>query len=368
MAITIDIDTARPYQVHVGTFLLEQTGPLVRATAGGSRAVIVTDTNVGPLYQMPVKQSLESAGYEVSICTFEAGEAHKRAETYVAILEFVAEHELSRSDVIVALGGGVVGDVAGFVAATYMRGCNFVQIPTSLLAMVDSSVGGKTAIDLAAGKNLAGAFWQPRVVIADVGCLATLTPEQFADGCGEVVKHAVIADPELFAELEKTPLTLELLNRDVARVALIIARNIDIKRAVVVADERETNQRKLLNFGHSAGHAVEACEHFKLGHGNCVSIGMGIITRAAALHGICDAELPSRIEELCARHGLKTRCDLDADAVFAEALHDKKRAGDTIDLVIPHDIGRCRIDRTPLSTFHDLIAEGLGQKGDVSAC
>lgn len=202
MAITIDIDTARPYQVHVGTFLLEQAGPLVRATAGGTKAVIVTDTNVGPLYQMPVKQSLEASGYEVSICTFEAGEAHKRAETYVAIMEFVAEHELSRSDVIVALGGGVVGDVAGFVAATYMRGCKFVQIPTSLLAMVDSSVGGKTAIDLAAGKNLAGAFWQPSVVIADVGCLATLTPEQFADGCGEVVKHAVIADPELFAELE----------------------------------------------------------------------------------------------------------------------------------------------------------------------
>ena len=140
MAITIDIDTARPYQVHVGTFLLEQAGPLVRATAGGTKAVIVTDTNVGPLYQMPVKQSLEASGYEVSICTFEAGEAHKRAETYVAILEFVAEHELSRSDVIVALGGGVVGDVAGFVAATYMRGCKFVQIPTSLLAMVDSSV------------------------------------------------------------------------------------------------------------------------------------------------------------------------------------------------------------------------------------
>ena len=189
-------------------------------------------------------------------------------------------------------------------------------------------------------------------------------------GAGEKYRKKARAEElaELFAELEKTPLTLELLNKDVARVALIIARNIDIKRAVVVADERETNQRKLLNFGHSAGHAVEACEHFELGHGNCVSIGMGIITRAAALHGVCDAALPGRIEELCARHGLKTRCDLDADAVFAEALHDKKRAGDTIDLVIPHDIGRCSIDRTPLSTFHDLIAEGLGQKGDASAC
>lgn len=368
MAITIDVDTARPYQVHVGTFLLEEAGALVRSAAGGERAVIVTDTNVGPLYQTPVKQSLEKAGYTVDICTFEAGEAHKRAETYVGILEFVAEHELTRSDVIVALGGGVVGDVAGFVAATYMRGCQFVQIPTSLLAMVDSSVGGKTAIDLAAGKNLAGAFWQPRVVIADVGCLATLSAEQFADGCGEVIKHAVIADPELFEELEKTPLTLELLMSDVARVALIIARNIDIKRAVVVADERESNQRKLLNFGHSAGHAVEACEHFELGHGNCVSIGMGIIARSAALRGICPAELPQRIEELCRRHGLKTRCDLAADDIFAEALHDKKRRGDTIDLVIPHDLGRCSIDTTPLSTFRDIIAEGLGEKGDNAAC
>ena len=367
MAITIDVDTPNPYKVHVGTFLLEQTGELVRATAGGERAVIVTDTNVGPLYQAPVKKSLEDAGYAVAVCTFAAGEEHKRADTYISILEFVAEHELGRGDVIVALGGGVVGDVAGFVAATYMRGCKFVQIPTSLLAMVDSSVGGKTAIDLAAGKNLAGAFWQPSVVIADIGCLATLTPEQFADGCGEVVKHAVIADPELFAELEKTPLTLELLMNDVARVALIVARNIDIKRAVVVADERESNQRKLLNFGHSAGHAVEACEHYELGHGNCVSIGMGIISRAAALNGICDEELPARIEDLCRRHGLKTRCDLTADQIFAEALHDKKRSGDSIDLVIPHAIGRCSIDRTPLETFRTLIAEGLGEKED-SAC
>ena len=304
------------------------------------RVAVVTDAGVPAEYAQRVADQCRDA----KIITVPQGEASKSMKILESVLHQMLEFNMGRGDLVIAVGGGVVGDVAGFVAATYMRGCKFVQIPTSLLAMVDSSVGGKTAIDLAAGKNLAGAFWQPSVVIADVGCLATLTPEQFADGCGEVVKHAVIADPELFAELEKTPLTLELLNRDVARVALIIARNIDIKRAVVVADERETNQRKLLNFGHSAGHAVEACEHFELGHGNCVSIGMGIITRAAALHGICDAELPDRIEKLCARHGLKTRCELSADAVFAEALHDKKRAGDTIDLVIPHDIGRCSID------------------------
>ena len=360
MVISVSLG-AQSYPIILDSGVLAHAGEHL---ALARRVLVVTDSGVPEEYA----ETVAGACRQARICTVPAGESSKNMGSYQQLLGEMLALGMDRGDCVAAVGGGMVGDLAGFAAATYMRGCKFVQIPTSLLAMVDSSVGGKTAIDLAAGKNLAGAFWQPSVVIADVGCLATLTPEQFADGCGEVVKHAVIADPELFAELEKTPLTLELLNRDVARVALIIARNIDIKRAVVVADERETNQRKLLNFGHSAGHAVEACEHFELGHGNCVSIGMGIITRAAALHGVCDAALPGRIEELCARHGLKTHCDLDADAVFAEALHDKKRAGDTIDLVIPHDIGRCSIDRTPLSTFHDLIAEGLGQKGDASAC
>lgn len=356
---SIDIDTSRPYRVHIGTFLLEQAGPLIAEACGGERAVIVTDSNVGPLYAPIVEKSLREAGYEVSTFTFEAGEERKRAATYIAILEFIAEHELSRSDCIVALGGGVAGDMAGFAAATYMRGCKFAQIPTSLLAMVDSSVGGKTAIDLEAGKNLAGAFWQPGVVIADIGCLATLSPEQFADGCGEVIKHALIADPELFSELEKTPLTLELLSSDVNRVALIVARNIDIKRAVVVADERETSARKLLNFGHSIGHAVEACENYRLGHGNCVSIGMGMIARSSALRGICPPELPGRLCALTAAHGLETRCERGAEELFACALHDKKRAGGTIDLVIPHEIGACTIETTPLDEFRTIIEEGL---------
>ena len=185
-----------------------------------------------------------------------------------------AAHGMDRSDLIVALGGGVVGDVAGFVAATYMRGIDYVQVPTTLLAMVDSSVGGKTAIDLPAGKNLAGAFWQPRAVIADIGCLATLSEAQFADGCGEVVKHAAIADADLFAELEATPLTLDLLKSDLDRAAWLIARNVDIKRAVVAADEREAGMRKMLNFGHTIGHGIEAAERYRLGHGTCVGIGM----------------------------------------------------------------------------------------------
>lgn len=360
----LDVDTGRPYRVHIGTYLLEQVGAVARNAAGGNKAVIVTDSNVGPLYAQPVRLSLEKAGYTVDVFTFEAGEEHKRLTTISDILEFMAVKQLTRKDIVVALGGGVVGDMAGFAAASYMRGIEFIQVPTSLLAMVDSSVGGKTGVDLAAGKNLAGAFWQPAAVLADVGCLNTLSPQQFADGCGEVIKHGVIADAELFEELEKTPLTLELLQKDVDRVSLLVARNIDIKRAVVAADERETGQRKLLNFGHSIGHAVEACEEYKLGHGNCVAIGMCAMSRASASLGFCDGEVADRIWDLCQRHGLETACRFTDDQVYHEALHDKKRSGDAIDIVIPHRIGACSIESVALEYFHDLIRRGLTTEGD----
>lgn len=360
---TIHVDTGRPYDVVIGTRLLEDAGARIRAVSGGTRAVIVTDSNVGPLYAHIVAASLADAGFATATFTFEAGEERKRAATYLDLLEFIAEAELTRGDVVVALGGGVTGDLTGFAAATYMRGIAYVQMPTSLLAMVDSSVGGKTAIDLEHGKNLAGAFWQPILVLADVGCLGTLEPDQFADGCGEVVKHGVIRDPELFAQLERTPLTHDLLMRDLGLVAAIVARNVAIKRDVVAADEREQGLRKLLNFGHSIGHAVEAAENYQLGHGSCVAIGMVAITRAAAAEGACDPTLADRIAQLCARHGLPTATDRTVDELFDAALHDKKRAGESIDLVIPHAIGSCTIERTPLTAFRELIANGIGTTG-----
>ena len=355
----IPVHTGRPYEVRVGTFLLEQVGPLLRERCAGERAAIVADSNTGPLYLEIVRASLAETGFETCAFTFKAGEASKRAGTYVDALEFLASHELGRGDAVVALGGGVVGDLAGFAAATYLRGIAYAQVPTSLLAMVDSSVGGKTAIDLEAGKNLAGAFWQPALVAADVGCLATLTAEQFADGCGEVIKHGVIADPELFGVLEVTPLTPDLLHANVPAVETIVARNVEIKRDVVDADEREAGARKLLNFGHSIGHAVEKLEGFRLGHGTCVAIGMVAIARAAVAAGACEPGLPDRIDAVCRAHGLDTSCRWGADEVFEAALHDKKRAGDAIDLVIPHAVGDCTIERTPLSEFRRLIAAGL---------
>lgn len=359
-AYTIDVDTPQPYQVHIGTFLLEEAGTIAHDVCPrAERALIITDSNVGPLYATPAQESLKAAGLSTSVATFEAGEAHKRIDTYAALLERCAEEQLTRSDVIIALGGGVTGDMAGFTAATYMRGIDFIQIPTSLLAMVDSSVGGKTAIDLSAGKNLAGAFWQPKAVIVDVGCLGTLTDEQFADGCGEVVKHAVIADADLFEALEQTPLTPALLKSDLGRVAYLIARNIDIKRAVVVADERESNLRKLLNFGHSIGHGVEAAEDFRLGHGTCVGIGMVAIASASVTAGVCAEDVPGRICTLLQAHGLSLDFSATSERIYDEALHDKKRAGDTIDLIVPRNIGAVAHSITPLDEFRRILEVGL---------
>ncbi len=364
---TVDVPASTPYRVHLGTRLLEASGQIVREAAGGEKVVIVTDSNVGPLYAGIVEQSLVAAGYEAFTFTFPAGEEHKRAETLLAALEFMAERELDRRDVVVALGGGVTGDMGGLAAALYMRGIALAQMPTSLLAMVDSSVGGKTAIDLAAGKNLAGAFWQPRVVIADVGCLGTLTPEQFADGCGEIVKHAMICDPELFCALELTPPTYDyLVSGGMARIEEIVARNIEIKRDVVAADEREGGARKLLNFGHSIGHAVEACAAYRLGHGTCVAIGMCMITRAAVRAGACAPEVLARLEALLGACGLETACSFSAEELYACALHDKKRRGGAIDLVIPHAVGACSIETVALEDFAALIAQG--EKNGGSAC
>ena len=359
-AYTLDIDTELPYKAHIGTFLLEQVGQIAReAVPGAGRALVVTDSNVGPLYGAPVMDGLEAAGFAAELTAFEAGEKSKTVETLSMVLERAASAGLTRGDVIVALGGGVVGDVAGLAAATYMRGIALIQVPTSLLAMVDSSVGGKTAVNLGAGKNLAGVFWQPSAVVADIGCLGTLADAQFADGCAEVVKHALIADAELFEELERTSLTPELLKTDLARVAWLIARNIDIKRAVVVQDEREAGIRKLLNFGHSIGHGVEAAEGYRLGHGACVGIGMVAIASASVTAEICPYDVPERIARLLKAHGLSLAFDAEPERVYEEALHDKKRSGDLIELVVPRGVGAAALAPTPVDEFRRILEVGL---------
>ena len=356
----VDVRTpSRAYEVHVGTGLLDQTGALVRQAAGGRVACVVSDSHVAPLYAGRVRASLEAAGYETQLVTFPAGERHKTVETWAGIVEGLAQAGMARDDVVVAVGGGVTGDMAGFAAACYMRGCAVAQVPTSLLAMVDSSVGGKTAVDIPAGKNLCGAFLQPHVVVADVSCLGTLSPELFADSCGEVIKHGVLADPQLFDELAERPLTQAVgALLDVERLERVVTRNVQIKRDVVNADERERGLRQTLNLGHTLGHAIEAASGYALGHGSSVAAGLCCVARATAALGLCDPELPRAIERCVAAHGLPTGTRLSADEVYRWALADKKRHGSTINVVLPLAIGRCEVRTLSLDEFAELVRLG----------
>ncbi len=355
----VPVDTpSRSYRVHVGQGILQEVGPLVREASGGGVAAVVSDSNVAPLYADKVLASLESAGYRTALVTFPAGEANKRLHTLGDILEGLAEAELSREDVVVALGGGVTGDMAGLAAAMYLRGCKVAQVPTSLLAMVDSSVGGKTAVDLEAGKNLAGAFFQPSVVVADVDCFDTLSHELFTDSCGEVIKHGVIRDAALFQEVAASPINRDGATKD--ELARIVAANVAIKRDVVVEDECERGLRQILNFGHTIGHAIEAASDFQLGHGSSVAAGMCCVARAAERRGWCSPEVSRAIVDAVRAYGLPTDTALDHKTIFGFATHDKKRHGSTVNLVVPVELGRVEVKKLSLEELREVIDLGCG--------
>jgi 3-dehydroquinate synthase len=298
------------------------------------RALLVSDTRVTPLYAAQAAASLEAAGYRCSMHVFEAGEAHKRLATVEGMYAALATHGLGRGDVIVALGGGVVGDMAGFAAATWMRGIRFVQAPTTLLAQVDSSVGGKTAVDTRAGKNLVGAFWQPSLVVADVDTLDTLPPAAFADGMAEVVKTACIRDAALLAKLEaKTP------RGDAPELEAVIARCVDIKRAIVEEDERDAGVRGLLNFGHTVGHALERYSDYTLSHGSAVAVGMVVMARAGESLGVTVPGTAARLTRVLTAYGLPTHTDARPSDWAPLMMADKKRHGEKIDLVLLREMG-----------------------------
>lgn len=349
---------SRAYDAHVGVNILDDAGELVRASAGGGVAAVISDSNVAPLYAERVLESLRAAGYETALVTFPAGEEHKRLATLEVMLEELANAGLTREDVVVALGGGVTGDMAGLAAAMYLRGIKVAQIPTSLLAMVDSSVGGKTAVDLAAGKNLAGAFFQPHVVLADVACLHTLSHDLLTDSCGEVVKHGVLCDPELFDNICEVP--VNAAGSDDERLARIVARNVAIKRDVVNADEKERGLRQTLNLGHTLGHAIEAASNFELGHGSSVAAGLCCVSRAAERLEWAEPGITRQIEQACRAHGLPTDTEFDHETIFEYATRDKKRRGSTITLVVPVRIGKVTLRKVTLRELREVIELGCG--------
>ena len=342
---TIQVPTSKEYAVKIGSGLLETLGAEAAAICKPGTAAIVSDSNVWPLYGEMAERGLQNAGFNTVHFVFPAGEERKNGETYLQLLNFLAENQLTRSDLIVALGGGVVGDLAGFTAATYLRGIAYVQVPTTLLAAVDSSVGGKTAIDLAAGKNLCGAFYQPHLVLCDTDTLQTLPQDIFRDGCAEVIKYGVLYDSQLFSYLEEAGLSFDRES--------IIARCVELKRNVVMEDEFDRGGRMQLNLGHTIGHAIETKSNFAISHGQAVSIGMAIVARGSRCP---DA---GRIQNCLSAFGLPTRTEFTSSELFTAALSDKKRSGDTVNLIIPRQIGRCDIVRTPICELPSLIEAGL---------
>ena len=343
---TIHINASKSYDVIIGSNLLDNIGQQLNFTLKKvCKIAIISDSNVFPLYGSIVSESLVNSGFEVISYTFPAGESSKTADTYLEILNFLAENQLTRSDAILALGGGVTGDMAGFAAATFLRGIPYIQVPTSLLAMVDSSVGGKTAIDLPAGKNLVGAFYQPRIVICDLNTLNTLPESVFCDGCAEVIKYGVLYDAKLFAHLESEGLAFD-------REA-VISRCIELKRNVVAEDEFDNGARQKLNLGHTIGHGVEAQSNFAVTHGQAVAIGMAIISKAHC------KTIYSRLVSVLQKFNLPTATDFTAKQLFASALSDKKRSGGTVNLIVPENIGKCKIIPTPIDELESLIEEGL---------
>lgn len=348
---TIPVHTSPAYEVVIGGGLLSTCGQRLRELLGLCHVAVVTDSTVAPLYLNPVSSSLREAGFAVSTYVFPAGEAHKNFETLSGILEFLAEERLTRTDCVIALGGGVTGDMAGFAAATYLRGTRCVQIPTTLLSAVDSSVGGKTAIDLKAGKNLAGAFLQPAAVLCDTDCLRSLPADVFADGAAEAIKTGVLCDESLFALFEDGTLT--------AAPETVIARCVAYKAGVVERDEKEQNERRLLNLGHTVGHAIEKCSGYAIPHGHAVAAGLSIIARSAEKLGWTDEPIANRIAACLAKNGLPTDTDFSAADLAHAASADKKRAGGDITLVIPKKIGVCELKKVPVGELQPIISSGL---------
>ncbi|MBE6557146.1 MAG: 3-dehydroquinate synthase [Ruminococcaceae bacterium] len=349
--ITIHVNTAKPYDVLIGNGLLDRAGELCAPVVAPCRACIVTDDTVAALYADRLDKSLTKAGYRTVRFVFPHGEESKSTEMLVALWEFLAEQRLTRSDCLFALGGGVVGDLCGFAAATYLRGIRFIQLPTTLLAAVDSSVGGKTAVDLRAGKNLVGAFHQPALVLCDPQTLHTLPSATFSDGCAEVVKYAVINDRPLFDRLASGALTSDTVQ--------VIADCVQHKADIVCADEFDKGERQLLNLGHTIGHAVELCSGMQISHGSAVAIGTVTAMRASVALGLATAEELDELIALLSRLALPTTCAYTADELAKAALVDKKRQGDTVTLVLPYAIGDTRLYPIPVSSLSDFLQKGL---------
>lgn len=366
--VNVPLD-ARSYAIKIGPHLLRRLGVECARLKLGQRCAIITDTNVGRRYARPAFDSLARAGFCPALVILNPGEATKHPRSAAQCYDRLADHRLERKSFIVALGGGVVGDLAGFVAATYLRGIAFVQVPTTLLAQVDSSVGGKVGVNLRAGKNLVGAFYQPQLVLCDLDTLRTLPEREYRAGLAEVVKYGIIYDANLFARLERD--LPKLLRRDARTLGAIIARCCEIKAEVVAQDETESGLRSILNFGHTIGHALEAISHYgRYLHGEAIAIGQVAAARLSAeLVGLPRAQL-ARIIALFERIGLPTQVRLNArqrQKLFAAMRLDKKVRGGQVRFVLAKRIGQVVWGQHVSDELIEAALDGTIPEGDASA-
>ena len=343
----------REYDIVMERGLLERAGQLCKAALPRAhKLAVVTDSKVGPLYAHKVKAALEQAGFAVQVTVLPAGEHTKCVDSLSTLWEGFMDFGLTRTDAVVALGGGVIGDLAGFAAATVLRGVDFVQIPTTLLAQVDSSVGGKVAIDLKAGKNLAGAFWQPKLVLMDPDVLNTLDDKTFADGMAEVIKYGCIRDSAFFAFLEQHPSRAGIMTE----IESVLYTCCHLKREVVIADERDTGVRMLLNFGHTLGHAYELAGKYEVWtHGQAVAAGMVKAARLGTALGVTPDGTAQRIAALLERFGLPTAIDCTREQSADAVGLDKKGAGDSISLILLDSIGNAVTRKMPKAEVLKLV-------------
>lgn len=345
---TVSVRCADSYDILIENGIFANAGELIKEKFSGRRFCIVTDENVAPLYLDRALEQLENAGLSCDSFVFPAGEASKNMITVEKILNFLADRHYTRSDILIALGGGIVGDVTGFSASIYQRGIEFIQIPTTVLAAVDSSVGGKTGVNLRGLKNQVGAFWQPALVICDPCFFETLPTLEYSSGMAEVVKYAAICRASLADMLEVG-----------ADISDIIYECVSIKRDIVQRDERDTGERQLLNLGHTFGHAIERATCNALTHGQAVAVGTVMAFRAAFKLGMCSESDLLRISELMSSFGLPIKCDCSFDSLLSAMLNDKKRAGDSITFVLPRSLGNCVLHTVSITDIPQILSHAF---------
>lgn len=340
----ITVKSNKKYDVIIARDILKDTGALIQKVIKPCKALVITDDIVDGLYSNTVISSLENSGFKVQKFVFANGEKSKNMDTFAQILSFLAKNQFTRTDCVVALGGGVVGDIAGFSASAYLRGIKYIQIPTTLLAQIDSSVGGKTAIDIPEGKNLVGAFCQPSLVIADVNCLDSLPQEIYIDGMGEGVKYAIL-DKKVWKILQNTDFSL----------VDFVSACVSYKAKIVKKDEFEKNVRKYLNLGHTVAHGIEILSGFSISHGKAVSMGIEIIAKASFKHGYIDEELLNSILVLLKDKIGDTSCSYGLNEILNIALVDKKRKANTLTLVMVNGIGKPLLEKVNVDNLTEYF-------------